>query len=75
MLMVTTGAKRGATMAEKPSALRSWWNWSTRSTKDAVEQSLGVQVPLAAPNSLKQYHFPLARYFQNLLNFYIICKE
>lgn len=26
-----------------------WRNWYTRSTKDAVEQSLGVQVPLAAP--------------------------
>ena len=28
---------------------RLWRNWYTRSTKDAVEQSLGVQVPPAAP--------------------------
>ena len=29
--------------------MRSWRNWYTRSTKDAVEQSLGVQVPPVAP--------------------------
>ncbi len=33
----------------KEFVLQPWRNWYTRSTKDAVEQSLGVQVPLAAP--------------------------
>ena len=31
--------------------MRSWRNWYTRSTKDAVEKSLGVQVPPVAPSA------------------------
>ena len=30
--------------------LRPWRNWYTRSTKDAVEKSLGVRFPLVAPS-------------------------
>ena len=31
--------------------MRPWRNWYTRSTKDAVEQSLGVRFPLVAPEN------------------------
>ena len=54
----------------KEFVLQPWRNWYTRSTKDAVEQSLGVQVPPVAPkNPDKIFNFLLAQKIINLLTF------
>lgn len=46
--------------------------WYTRSTKDAVEQSLGVQVPLPAPNMRILTEFSSCPGFYNFAN---ICNK